>query len=205
MRGVGRSRNGKLSLLLGLLFSGWFLLVPILQDQVSGQPEIGESFLQYEYLSPARPKDCAYLGVPKGQGFTIQEIEADLIVLMVLNIHCTACQMQAPIYNEVVWRLEEDPLTRGRIKWIGVGVGNNETEVEYFREEKGISFPILTDEDFKLYDALGGPDRVRVPLTILVGRDEDRGPIIISSHIGFRQNKEEIFRGIKAALRHGKP
>ncbi|NIQ38870.1 MAG: redoxin domain-containing protein [Proteobacteria bacterium] len=202
---MGKSRNSRLSLLLGLLFSAWLVLLPIVQRPVSGQPEIGESFLHYEYSSPARRDDCAYLGVPEGKGFTIQEIEADLIVVMVLNIHCTACQMQAPVYNEVIWRLEGDPLTRGRIKWIGVGVGNNEIEVKYFREEKGISFPILADEDFKFYNVLGGPDRVRVPLTILIGRDEDRGLIIINSHTGFRQNGEEIFRGIKGALPHGKP
>jgi len=199
---MGRGQKNRGFLLVTLSF---FLLAIVSQrsgDAARQTARFGDFFPLYTFQSPDTFEDRAYLGIPEGKSFTIADIQADLIVLEVLNIYCTSCQMQAPIYNEVLRSLEGDPLSKGRIKWMGVGVGNNEKEVAAFRESKDIPFPILTDLNFKFYDVVGGPGGVRTPLTILVRKDEkDRG-IVIDSHIGFRRDKEEILDGIKAALQY---
>ena len=138
-------------------------------EVIASQPAgFGDLFPHYAFPSPGAPQDRAYLGIPDGKTFTIGDIEADLIVVEVLNIYCTSCQKQAPIYNQVFRLVEDDPVTQARIKWMGVGVGNNETEVGYFKKQKDIPFPILTDVNFEFYDVIGGPGGVRTPFTILV-------------------------------------
>ncbi len=165
-----------------------------------GPARLGDLFPEYEFLSPAAPEDREYLGIAETETFTLRDIPADLIIVEVLNTYCTSCQMQAPIYNEVFRMGETAPATRGRIKWMGVAVGNNETEVESFRKEKAIPFPILPDVNFEFYDALGGPGGIRTPLTLLVRKDEKGRGLVVDSHIGFRRDKGEIFEGIEAAL-----
>ncbi|NIO03503.1 MAG: FMN-binding protein [Proteobacteria bacterium] len=162
----------------------------------------GDLFPQYTFDSPAASEDRVYLGLAEVETFTVADIQADLIIFEVLNTYCTSCQRQASIYNGVFRLVEGDPVTKGRIKWLAVAVGNNETEVEAFRKEKSVPFPMLTDVHFEFYDVIGGPGGVRTPLTMLV-RKGDRGEgIVVESHIGFRGKEEEIFQEIKAALQY---
>ncbi len=163
---------------------------------------LGDLFPEYAFNSPTASEDRAYLGVPGGGKFTVGDLQADLIVLEILNTYCTSCQKQALIYNEVFRLAEKDPVTKGRIKWIGVGVGNNETEVEVFRRDKAVPFPMLTDVNFEFYDVIGGPGGVRTPLTVLVRKDEKGRGIVVESHIGFRRDEEKIFDEMKAALQY---
>ncbi len=162
----------------------------------------GDPFPSYEFSMPSSSEDRTYLGISEGDAFTIGDIEADLIVLEVISIYCASCQMQAPIYNEVFELVRKDPTMGDRVKWMGVGVGNNEREVESFRKMKNIPFPLVPDVSFDFYDAIGGPGGIRTPFTLLVRRDEKGRGIVVDSHVGMRHEKEEILEGIRAALQY---
>jgi hypothetical protein len=162
----------------------------------------GDLFPPYTFPPPTSPQDRNYFGLSEKKPFTLGDIQTDLIVLELLNIYCTSCQKQAPVYNEVFDLVKRDPITKAKVKWMGVGVGNNAREVEFFREEKGIPFPILPDLHFDLYQAIGGPGGIRTPLTLLIRKDEKGQGIVIDSHVGFHGNKEEIIDDIKAALQY---
>ncbi len=195
-------RQKGLSFFIVLLFSCFipFGLSSVLCSP--GETKLGDLLPPYAFPSPTSSQDLIYLGLSEGKPFTIGDIQADLIVLELLNIYCTSCQKQAPIFNEVFDLVERDPAMKGRIKWLGVGVGNNAGEVEFFRKAKGIPFPIITDIHFDFYGAIGGPGGIRTPFTLLVRRDEKGRGIIVDSHMGFRRSKEEILDGIKAALQY---
>ena len=190
------------SFFIVLLFSSF---IPFALSLVQSSPrgtKLGDPFPPYAFPPPTSSQDLAYLGLSEGKPFTLGEIQADLIVLELLNIYCTSCQKQAPIFNEVFNLVERDPVMKGRIKWLGVGVGNNAGEVEFFRKAKGIPFPIITDIHFDFYGAIGGPGGIRTPFTLLVRKDGKGREIIVDSHMGFRRNREEIIDGIKAALQY---
>ncbi len=151
---------------------------------------------------PTSWQDLNYLGLSEEKPFTLGDIQADLVLLELLNIYCTSCQKQGPIYNEVFDLVKRDPITKDKVKWMGVGVGNNETEVAFFRKEKGIPFPILPDLHFDLYQAIGGPGGIRTPLTLLIRKDKRGRGIVVASHTGFRGNKGELLDEIRAALQY---
>ncbi len=162
----------------------------------------GDLFPPHTFPPPTSSQDRSYFGLTEEKPFTLGDIQAHLIVLELLNIYCTSCQKQAPINNEVFGLVERDPITKGKVKWMGVGVGNNEREVAFFRKEKDIPFPILPDIQFNLYQAIGGPGGIRTPLTLLIRKDEKGRGIVIDSHVGFRGNREELLGEIKAALQY---
>ena len=189
-------------LLLVLLFCSYVLVVSASEKKSSKGTKFGDLFPQYTFPPLTFTEDLAYLGLFEGKPFTLGDVQADLIVLELLNIYCTSCQKQAPIYNEVFDLVEKDSALKGKVKWMGVGVGNNQREVESFRSRKRIPFPIVTDTQFKLYEAVGGPGGIRTPFTVLVRKDEKGRGIVVDSHMGFRREKDEIIEGIKAAFQY---
>jgi peroxiredoxin len=195
-------RKRGLSFILVSIFCSFILVGFTPGQSFPTGTKLGDLFPPYTFPSPTSSWDRTYLGLAEDKPFTLGDIQADLIVLELLNIYCTSCQKQAPIYNEIFDLVERDPSMAGKVKLVGVGVGNNEREVESFRKQKSIPFPILTDYQFQLYEAIGGPGGIRTPFTILVRKDEKRRGIIVDSHMGFRRNKEEILDGIKAALQY---
>jgi len=195
-------RKRRFSLLLVFLFCS-FILIGFTSGQSSPKgTKFGDLFPSYTFPPPTSSQDLTYLGLSQGKPFILGDIQADLIVLELLNIYCTSCQKQASIYNEVFDLVERDPIMKGKVKWMGVGVGNNEREVESFRNRKRIPFPIVTDTHFDFYEAVGGPGGIRTPFTILVRKDEKGRGIVVDSHMGFRRNKDEIIDGIKAAFQY---
>lgn len=189
-----------------------FIMVPLLCAFVSlssafGQgthkvAKSGDIFPPYTFPPPTSSQDRTYLGLSEGKPFILRDIQTDLIVIELLNIYCTCCQKQAPIYNEVFNMVQRDPVTKGKVKWMGVGIGNNEREVEFFRKENNIPFPILPDIRFDFYQAIGGPGGIRTPLTLLIRKDEEGRGIVIHSHMGMLHDKEEILDEIRAALQY---
>jgi thiol-disulfide isomerase/thioredoxin len=194
--------NGRLAFII-LLLAGSFIFVASTPGQGTRKvAKSGDIFPPVTFSPLVSSEDRAYLGLAEEKPFTFGEIQADLVVVELLNIYCTSCQKQAPIFNDVFNAVEKDPAMKGKVKWIGVGVGNNETEVAFFRKVKNIPFPILPDIRFDFYRAIGGPGGIRTPLTLLVRKDEKGRGIIMDSHTGFFGDKKEIFDVIKAALQY---
>jgi hypothetical protein len=101
----------------------------------------GDLFPPHTLSPPTSSQDRGSFGPFGEKPFTLGDIQADLIVLELLNIYCSSCQEQESTYNEIFDLVKKDPITKDKVKWMGVGVGNNETEVEFFRKEKGMPFP----------------------------------------------------------------
>jgi hypothetical protein len=188
------------------------MLVPLFCSLIPGGFAFGQSthkvtrsgdlFPPHTFPPPTSRQDLNYFGLSEEKPFTLGDIQADLVVLELINIYCTSCQEQGPTYNEVFDLVKRDPIIKGKVKWMGVGVGNNETEVEFFRKKEGIPFPVLPDLHFDLYQAIGGPGGIRTPLTLLIRKDEKGRGIVVASHTGFRGSKRELLDEIKAALQY---
>jgi hypothetical protein len=101
-----------------------------------------------------------------------------------------SCQKQAPFFNEVYSSIEEDPKLKGRVKMIGIASGNNMLEVETFKKEYRVPYPILSDAEFNAHTAVGSP---RAPFTIWVRKEAQGKGVVVSTHLG-------LIDSVKAAL-----
>lgn len=97
----------------------------------------------------------AYLGVGTAP-FTLSQIKADYLFIEAYSMYCPVCQRDAPHLNELYRRITEaDP--GGRIRMIGLALGNTEFETEFYRKKFAVPFPLFDDGDYAVHKALGEP------------------------------------------------
>ena len=147
----------------------------------------------------------SYLGISgsffsflQSKNFPISDIAAELVVVEFFNNYCTSCQAQAPVMNSVFALVAADKNLSGKVKFVGIGAGNNAKEVDSFRSAKQVAFPLVPDPDFVLYKAIGDPGAT--PFTVMVTKKEGRA-VAASVHRGLVHEPEYFIRAIQSALR----
>jgi len=151
-------------------------------------------------LSELSERDKQYLGLKDNLKPILKNVDSDLIIFEFLSVYCTSCQMQSPIFNDLYSAIEKDASLRSRVKMVGLGVGNNQREVERFKEERKITFPILTDPKFAEYERL--VNSMRTPYTLLLKKDRNGDLTLAGSHMGLIRSYESYLTEIEAVLQY---
>jgi hypothetical protein len=93
---------------------------------------------------------------------------AKLVLIELFSLYCTVCQKQAPKANKIYKLIEGDEGLREDIKMIGIGVGNNQKEIGFFKTHYRVPFPLCPDPYFEIHKKLEEP---RTPFILLVDPD----------------------------------
>lgn len=142
-------------LLLSVTF--FFILVTTL----SGAVYLGTVIERVALPVPADETDRRYLGIGQKSGqFTLGDIDAEIIIVEIFSMYCPHCQRHAPTANKLYEIIEADKKTRGRVKLIGIGVGNSAYEVKFFKKKYTIPFPLFDDGNSLILNQLTG---IRTP------------------------------------------
>jgi peroxiredoxin len=130
---------------------------------------------------PKNSYEKIYLGL-SGEGFfKISQIKAKGVLIKIFNLYCPICQSTALAMAEIYHQIENNPELKNKIKLIGIGAGNNLLEIEFFKQNYNIPFPIFPDENFKIHQALG---EVRTPFFIALKMEKDGSHEIVHTHLG---------------------
>jgi thiol-disulfide isomerase/thioredoxin len=111
-----------------------------------------------------------YLGLTDEGSFPISQIKSQVVIIEIFNMYCNNCQREAPRVNELYQAVNKNQNLKGKIKMIGIGVGNTPLEVEVFKKTYAIPFPLFPDEDYSIHKATG---EVRTPYFIGVKLNPD--------------------------------
>ena len=101
-RGLNMNHSGLTRFILCFTI---FIFLILASETARGQrvrPLIaGEEFpsITPDFELPA--EDLDYLGLSNKEKFSFQKINADLILLEILNVYCPNCEAQAPIFNKL--------------------------------------------------------------------------------------------------------
>ena len=98
-------------------------------------------------LAPEDEKLRSYLGLPAKETFRLEDIQADLLIVEFFDMYCPHCQREAPNVNRLYRRIAQDPGLHGRVKLIGIGVGNTRYEVDLFAKTFAVPFPLFPDRE----------------------------------------------------------
>ena len=159
---------------------------------------IGDIFPNTRLNAPKADIDIEYLGLGNRDTFALGEIKAELVLVELLSIFCMTCQMQAHFYNKLFDQIEADPITRGRIKMIGVGVGNNHVQLEHFKKQFKVPFPLFPDPQMKVHQILGGG---RTPFTILIRMSStEQYGVVARTHLGAHNDYRKLFDDMQALM-----
>jgi thiol-disulfide isomerase/thioredoxin len=159
----------------------------------------------FRYTLPSQDRE--YLGIRQGffsflgaREFSIQNIPAEIIVVEFFNIYCTSCQAQAPVLNAVYKAITQNSALQEKVRFIGIGVGNNSREIEQFKKDKQVVFPLIPDTDFSFYNAVGDPGGT--PFTVIAKRTS-QGITVLSSNLGLIKDPDVFVQQIQEAAMPG--
>ena len=109
------------------------------------------------------------------------------------------CLRQAPILNGLYSSIEKDKTLKGRVKIFGIAAGNNLREVDRFKKELNLAYPILTDARFVAHTAVGSP---RTPFSIWVRKERGGAGVVVSTHLGVMDSSTAAMKEARAVLQY---
>ena len=164
---------------LSLLVLLTLLLSPL--DMPAAGPPAGGTLPDFTLPLPVKGAERDYLGLSSRGNFTVSDIKAKVVLIEIFSMYCPFCQKDAPNVNKLYEAIETNPALRGKIKLIGIGVGNSVYEMDVFRKRYNVPFPLFPDADFTLHKLLG---ETRTPYFIAVRINEDRTHKVVYSKAG---------------------
>jgi peroxiredoxin len=93
--------------------------------------------------------EARYLGISEGDTFTLDEVDADILIVQFFSMYCPRCQVDAEHANEL-FALIQDRTDGMTIKMVGIGFANTDFEVGIFKKKFAVAFPLFPD----MYGAL---------------------------------------------------
>jgi len=139
-----------LFLLVALLLGGWLMrgFLPAGFSEKSARPSRERlSMPALELPVPESASDRNYLGITGTGTFKTTGIDARVLIIEFFDFYCPHCQATAPKMNEVYDDIEGRADLRGRIKIIGIGVGDTPFEVSSFKKKFHVPFPLFADKE----------------------------------------------------------
>jgi thiol-disulfide isomerase/thioredoxin len=166
-------------------------LLPVQADASQLEPQ--ELWPAVSLELPSDPDLRRYLGVMEGDTFTVDDMASEVVVVEIFNMYCPFCQREAPHVNELFTLVDgRDDLNR-KLKIIGIGVGNSNFEVDFYRRSYSVRFPLFADKDFAIYEKVG---KVRTPCFFILKRDAHRRFRVAFVHSGGFKTPEAFLKEI---------
>jgi thiol-disulfide isomerase/thioredoxin len=162
---------------------------------VAAQKELakGDALPVIKLPVPQTPAAKSYLGLTAGESFTVSQIKAEVLIIEIFNMYCSLCQGEAPQVNELYQLINKDPSLKQKIKMIGIGAANTPLEVEVFRKNYKVLFPLFPDEDLIIHKAVG---EVRTPFFICAKRNADGSLKVFHTNLGSFRDAAQFLKKI---------
>jgi len=146
--------KGIISLLIVVLGMGFWTNLWSVSIQ---RAEYGQQLAEMQFAVPEDQQARDYLGLKgKGDVFKIPEIDAQVVIVEIFSMYCPHCQKQAPAVNDLFAVIQNQSGLKGKVKIVGMGVGNSAFEVGIFKKQYAIPFPLIPDEKQAIVNTLSG-------------------------------------------------
>jgi peroxiredoxin len=182
-------------ILTALFAAFYFSIFPLHEPLADGKAQTtGVSLPKASFQDAVSGDTMKYLGLPRQKNFSLNDIRGPIIVIELFSTYCTSCPRNVPILNDLYAAVEKDTQLKGRVNIVGIAIGNTGKEVESYKKTYDVLFPVLTDYDFRVHDALGNP---RVPYTFFV-KKSPKGKAVVESHQGVLESSEFALKKVRS-------
>lgn len=143
---------------------------------------------------PESPEHRDYLGLSEKTSFRIPDIPADVVIIEIFSMYCPHCQREAPSVNKLFRKIEADKELKDKVRLIGIGIGNSDFEVSFFRKTFDVPFPLFADGDYVIHKKLG---EVRTPYFMAISLRTEGEPRIFYSKLGGIKSPDSFLKMIR--------
>ena len=179
--------KGFISLLI--IFSFLIFSIQSLLAAECVTPSEGGTFPEITLPVPQNAGEQDYLGIKGKDTFKLSQINAQIVIIEIFSMYCPYCQKEAPNVNELYRLINSNPYLKDKIKIIGIGAGNTPFEVEVFKKQYNVPFPLFPDESFSVHKSVGN---VRTPYFFVIKINADGSNKIIYSKAGSIQDPNQF-------------
>jgi thiol-disulfide isomerase/thioredoxin len=163
------------------------------------QPVYGENKIKTGMVFPditLEGADCVdaglYLGVENQERYLdLSKIPAKLIVIEFFNVYCPVCQQQAPVANKLYKIIQRNPDLNGNVKIIAIGIGNRQNEIDAYKKQYMVKFPVFMDPYSKSQNKHGIG---MIPYTLVLNADRK----VLETHLGVITNLDGFVEKLSA-------
>lgn len=182
--------NKKIARLFPLL--GLAVLLVFSGSLAAAALKVGYQAGNLKFAKVIAEADQKYLGLKSSGPFSLKDVQAEYVLVEVLNVNCPHCIGQAGAMNRL-HRLVECSGLKGRLKFIGV-LSNSEAAVNRWRKAYKVPFALVPDPQGEIAGAL---DISGTPTTVVVNKP---GKVLIL-HDGAFGDANKAFKEFKAKLK----
>lgn len=165
-----------------------FLAHPI-YSALCKTPSEGGVFPETNLPFPQNTSEMDYLGITGKGTFKLSKIKAEVLIVEIFSMYCPYCQKEAPLVNELYQSINNRPDLKNKIKIIGIGAGNTPFEVDVFKNQYNVPFPLFSDESFSVHKSVG---EVRTPYFFVIKINTDGSNKILYSKVGSIQHPNQF-------------
>jgi thiol-disulfide isomerase/thioredoxin len=141
-----------------------------------------ENLAAVQMQVPEAKAERDYLGLSGTGTFTPAQIKANIIIIELFNMYCPVCQKEAPVVNELYRQIEMDKDLKGKVKIIGIGMSNTPLEVNVFRKNFRVEFPLFPDDTFRLRKI--STQQLKTPTFIVANAGAGEAFKVLNVHVG---------------------
>src|SRR6266496_5528737 len=143
-RSSGSALRHSLVIHSSFVISLFFFAILVRSGECASPPPI-PAVADNRLPGPQAESDRKYLGLSSIiERFSLDNVQADVLVVDFFDMYCHVCQARARHMNEFYQLVQSRGLS-GRIRILGVGVGDTPKEVAVFKEKFGLPFPVFPD------------------------------------------------------------
>jgi peroxiredoxin len=165
------------------------LILGILSPWAAALCEPGKMDLDFSLAAPENDSHRTYLGLETLEPFILNQIQAKVVIIEIFSMYCPICQREAADVNHLFELIQNDPALKDQVKLIGIGAGNSAYEVNFFKENYQIQFPLFSDTNFVIHKKIG---EVGTPYFIGIKPDKEKGLEIFYSQSGEISDTEKF-------------
>ncbi len=138
-------------------------------------PKEGDLFPDVAISAPDTKAGVEYLGLkPGAKTFKIKDVASPYVLIQFFNAYCPHCMAEAPDMEKLFQTVNSGTL-KGKLKVMGVGMGNTPFEVKLFREKYKMTMPLSVDQEYLAHAAMGSPG---TPSYVMVRNEGGKSKVV---------------------------
>jgi thiol-disulfide isomerase/thioredoxin len=178
-------------LLICLLF---LLQCPLALGAQGEDFPVGSELPPLALPAPDSPDAREYLGLKTMGQFKLSDIDSKIVLIEFMSAMCPVCHATAPLVNKLYRVIEGDSGLAKNVKIIGIAVGNNYRQLDAYKKNFKVPFPILPDDGYAVTGPMGGVDTPTMIVATKSGK-------VLSSHRGVIEDFDGYLKELREIVK----